>query len=208
MAEIPDKFHGCFHRLIAHRIGAANVAARFVLQEMRKQARRLARKIRGVHGGIPMHTREQMLELRAEQIAIFDARQILPQVECLIAQPAQWFIAIEVNPHQRPAAFVRGAVTMPFPRLDQERVAGRDSLTMFPRFKFAIPSHNQCKAEFRQRPAFLPLKIKIRRVVLRIWFTGPHAFPAGMREVKRLMKQGFIDGQRVTKRFREAHLLG
>ena len=154
-----------------------------------------------------MDARQQVFELRAEQFTVFDHGKVSPQVEGIVAQPAERFVAVEMNPHQCPAGLRRGTMAMPFTGADEEGIAGCEMLAMFARFEFAAPRDIQRQAELRQRAAFLPFEIKIRRIALRIWSAGADTFPTRVREIQRLVKQRFIDRQRVPERFREAHLL-
>ena len=96
---------------------------------------------------------------------------------------------------------------MPLTRPDEERIAGGNAVSLLACFEFTGSRDIQCETEFRQRPSVLPFEIKNRRVALRIRLAGLHALPAGVRQIKSLVKKRFVHGQRMPERFGQAHLL-
>jgi hypothetical protein len=100
---------------------------------------------------------------------------------------------------------------MPFAGAVKEDIAGGEAAGVGTGLVFAAAGEHEGEAELGEGAAFPPVEEEKGRVALRVGFAGGDAFPAGVSEVKGLVKEPVADGQGVPEGLEEsaglAHLL-
>ena len=114
--------------------------------------------------------------------------------------------AVEIDPDARPADGLGGAMPMPLAGSAKEGGAGAQILASLFGLQFTLATGDERKAEFAEHAAFLPFERVIGRMSgTRVGLVRTDAFPAGMGDVKGLLKEPVVQGQGMGGAFWLSH---
>lgn len=147
-----------------------------------------------------------MPELVLEKFTMGNPDQIFIQLEIAIPEPPVRQAAVKVDPDIGPSDRFDRAMAVPFPWLIEQRVAGAQTLPALLGLQLTFPARDERQAKFTQHPPLLPFEAIVR------WMAGagiglvrPDRFPAGMRDVKRLLKEPVIQRQGMSAGIEVSH---
>jgi hypothetical protein len=153
-----------------------------------------------------MHRFYELEKLTLEKTPVIELDQVFIELKRTVEHPLVGKTAIEIDPYGHPAAGGCRTMTVPLPGHVEKCLARLHLLGSLRGLQFALATQHKNEAKFTKHASVGPIKSIVRGMArTRVGLSRQDAFPAGMRDIKWLLKQAVAQRESMGVAGRVSH---